>query len=69
MGGKLQKWKFFQVRVSFIYKPLICYRIADVGCCFGTDTRKLLLDGVHSEDIYAVDIHDGFAAVEKRQFY
>jgi len=42
------------------YKNGQAFKFADVGCCFGTDTRKLLLDGVRPEDVYAIDIHDGY---------
>jgi len=36
------------------------YKVADVGCCFGTDTRQLILDGVHAEDIHSIDVHSGY---------
>jgi len=35
-------------------------QLADVGCCFGTDVRKLILDGWPKEDITAVDIEPGY---------
>jgi len=42
------------------YQRSVPFKIADVGCCFGTDTRQLLHDGVHPQDIYAIDVHDGY---------
>jgi len=36
------------------------YKVADVGCCFGTDSRQFILDGVRGEDIYSIDVHDGY---------
>ncbi|KAJ1552920.1 hypothetical protein HK096_009935 [Nowakowskiella sp. JEL0078] len=35
-------------------------RIADIGCCFGADVRRLLLDGHPPENITAIDLHDGY---------
>jgi len=36
------------------------FRVADFGCCFGQDVRKLVLDGVPAKSIVAVDLHDGY---------
>jgi len=36
------------------------FKVADIGCCFGTDTRKLVLDGMRPEDIHSIDIHSGY---------
>jgi len=36
------------------------FSVADIGCCFGTDTRKLLLDGCLPADVYAIDILDDY---------
>eukprot|EP00475_Leptophrys_vorax_P042861 TRINITY_DN807_c0_g1_i1.p1 TRINITY_DN807_c0_g1~~TRINITY_DN807_c0_g1_i1.p1 ORF type:complete len:324 (+),score=96.49 TRINITY_DN807_c0_g1_i1:1346-2317(+) len=35
-------------------------QIADVGCAFGQETRKLILDGVQPQDITVFDLHDGY---------
>ena len=35
-------------------------KVADFGCCFGQDDRKLILDGVPARCITVVDIHDGY---------
>ena len=32
----------------------------DVGCCFGQDIRKLVVDGAPSENIYGLDIESEF---------
>jgi len=42
------------------YKSGSPFKVADVGCCFGTDTRKLILDGCHLNDVYAIDVHDEY---------
>ncbi|KAJ3036709.1 hypothetical protein HK097_003769, partial [Rhizophlyctis rosea] len=42
--------------------------IADVGCCFGTDVRRLIYDGVPAENIVGVDLHDGYWNIGKRLF-
>lgn len=36
------------------------FKVADIGCCFGADTRQLILDGVHPEDIHSIDVHSGY---------
>ena len=43
-------------------------KVIDVGCCFGQDIRQLILEGVETKNIYAVDIHDGYWNVG-REFY
>ena len=35
-------------------------KVADIGCCFGQDTRQLILDGIPSNSIYSIDFHDGY---------
>lgn len=42
------------------YESNSSFKIADVGCCFGTDTRQLIVDGCRQEDIYSIDVHDGY---------
>jgi len=44
------------------------FKIADIGCCFGTEVRKLVHDGCHPEDIYAIDIHDEYWNVGYEMF-
>eukprot|EP00026_Physarum_polycephalum_P011738 Phypoly_transcript_11980.p1 GENE.Phypoly_transcript_11980~~Phypoly_transcript_11980.p1 ORF type:complete len:273 (+),score=28.74 Phypoly_transcript_11980:170-988(+) len=36
------------------------FKYADIGCCFGTDVRKVIVDGVSQSDIYAIDVHDEY---------
>lgn len=43
-------------------------KILDVGCCFGQDIRNLLLDGVPSNKIVALDVHDGYWNLSKELF-
>jgi len=42
------------------YQNGASFKVADIGCAFGTDTRKLLVDGCRSEDVYAIDVHPGY---------
>lgn len=37
-------------------KPL---KIVDLGCCFGQDTRQLIIDGIPPSSVTAIDIHNG----------
>jgi len=50
------------------YKSNTPFTVADIGCCFGTDTRKLILDGVHPDDIYSIDVTDGYWEFGKELF-
>ncbi|KAL9091231.1 MAG: hypothetical protein Q9159_001526 [Coniocarpon cinnabarinum] len=34
--------------------------VLDIGCCFGTDLRKLIVDGASSENVFGIDIEQGF---------
>lgn len=36
------------------------YKILDLGCGIGQETRCLLVDGVHPESLVASDVHDGY---------
>ena len=47
-------------RVLAKFKTSGDIKIADFGCCFGQDDRKLILDGVPARCITVVDIHDGY---------
>ncbi|KAH8804396.1 hypothetical protein F5884DRAFT_859021 [Xylogone sp. PMI_703] len=35
-------------------------KFIDVGCCFGQEIRRLVYDGVPSENLYGLDLHKGF---------
>eukprot|EP00960_Hanusia_phi_P067560 766655-Hanusia_phi.AAC.4 len=37
-----------------------CIKVADIGCCFGQETRKLIVDGIPPDMIWAVDVIDGY---------
>ena len=37
-------------------------KVVDLGCCFGQETRKLMVDGIPPEMIWAVDVIDGYWA-------
>lgn len=43
-------------------------RVMDIGCCYGTDVRKLILDGVPPSHITAVDLHPGYWDMGKKLF-
>eukprot|EP00475_Leptophrys_vorax_P002988 TRINITY_DN11716_c0_g2_i1.p1 TRINITY_DN11716_c0_g2~~TRINITY_DN11716_c0_g2_i1.p1 ORF type:complete len:335 (-),score=112.37 TRINITY_DN11716_c0_g2_i1:49-1053(-) len=43
-------------------------KIAEIGCGFGQDVRKLIYDGVKPQNITAIDIHDGYWKLGKRLF-
>lgn len=47
-----------QIRSTFTdnYPP----HVVELGCCFGTDVRQLLLDGLPSENILVVDLFPGY---------
>ncbi|KAJ3092595.1 hypothetical protein HK102_005364 [Quaeritorhiza haematococci] len=32
----------------------------DVGCCFGTDVRRLIMDGADPSSLMGLDLHDGY---------
>ncbi|KAL0482472.1 mRNA cap guanine-N7 methyltransferase [Acrasis kona] len=42
--------------------------ILEVGCCFGTDVRKLLMDGVHKGQIVASDVTSAFWELGKELY-
>jgi len=42
------------------YKAGTPFKFADIGCCFGTDTRKVVADGIRPEDIYSMDVTDEY---------
>lgn len=65
----IQSMQYLLPRASYLksYSKILCHlkekgdiKIADFGCCFGQDIRKLILDGVAPEMITAVDLHDGY---------
>ena len=35
-------------------------KVADIGCCFGQDIRRLILDGIPPDMIYAIDVTPGY---------
>ncbi|KAL0480261.1 methyltransferase [Acrasis kona] len=43
-------------------------RILELGCCFGTDVRKLLMDGVSSDQIVASDLIPDFWNLGKKLY-
>jgi SAM-dependent methyltransferase len=59
----IRQGKFLEPRISFhpSYKTLILpqlenKKIIDIGCCMGTDIRKLILDGATPSNIVGIDI-------------
>lgn len=43
-------------------------RVLEVGCCFGTDVRFLLLQGVQPSQVVATDLHSGYYELGKEFF-
>ena len=35
-------------------------KVIDLGCCFGQETRKLMVDGIPPDMIWAMDVIDGY---------
>ena len=46
--------------VSFLKEPQSQHTLLDLGCCFAQDMRKLVYDGVPSENLYASDLDQSF---------
>lgn len=65
----LGRWRFLELNLSArsdVYPELLArlrdkgQTLVDVGCCLGQDVRKLVYDGVPSENIVAVELQAGF---------
>ncbi len=46
--------------LSFLKEPETTHTLLDLGCCFAQDIRKLVHDGVPSENLYACDLEQKF---------
>ena len=46
--------------LSFLKEPQSTHTLLDLGCCFAQDIRKLVHDGVPSENLYACDLEQEF---------
>lgn len=46
--------------LSFLKEPHSQHTLLDIGCCFAQDVRKLVYDGVPSENLYACDLERDF---------
>ena len=46
--------------LSFLKEPQSQHTLLDIGCCFAQDVRKLVHDGVPSENLYACDLETDF---------
>ena len=46
--------------LSFLKEPQSQHTFLDLGCCFAQDTRKLIHDGVPSENLYGCDLEQSF---------
>ncbi|KAJ3021608.1 hypothetical protein HKX48_008177 [Thoreauomyces humboldtii] len=63
----IQTFSFLKPRVSEhpLYSSIVseCKKggqVLELGCCYGTDVRKLIMDGVPAERIVASDLHSGY---------
>ncbi|GJQ13878.1 hypothetical protein GpartN1_g5669.t1 [Galdieria partita] len=45
------------------YGGLYDKKAADIGCCLGTDTRQLLLDGLECRNLVAFDVSESFISL------
>eukprot|EP00475_Leptophrys_vorax_P018592 TRINITY_DN25451_c0_g1_i2.p1 TRINITY_DN25451_c0_g1~~TRINITY_DN25451_c0_g1_i2.p1 ORF type:complete len:333 (-),score=101.08 TRINITY_DN25451_c0_g1_i2:62-919(-) len=61
-----------KIQNTLVYEEMLkridSVEIADLGCAFGQETRKLLLDGVKPKKITAIDLHDGYWNLSKKLF-
>lgn len=46
--------------LSFLKEPQSQHTFLDLGCCFAQNIRKLVYDGVPSENLYASDLEQSF---------
>ena len=51
-----------------VYREQGKVKVMDLGCCFGQETRKLIVDGIPPEMIWAVDVIDGYWTAGKELF-
>jgi hypothetical protein len=56
---KLHKFQAYS-KLMAIYAEHKAVKVADVGCCFGQDVRKLVLDGIPPAMIWAIDVTGGY---------
>ena len=47
-------------RLLGLYRDKQVVKVADIGCCFGQDVRRLLVDGIPPSMIWAIDVVDGY---------
>eukprot|EP01038_Epipyxis_sp_PR26KG_P008945 gene8945-12062_t len=57
---KVHKFSIYQHMINDFTENPESFCVADIGCCFGQDIRKMILDGIESRKIHAIDIHDGY---------
>eukprot|EP01120_Amphizonella_sp_Union-15-10_P016780 TRINITY_DN9055_c0_g1_i1.p1 TRINITY_DN9055_c0_g1~~TRINITY_DN9055_c0_g1_i1.p1 ORF type:complete len:254 (+),score=28.25 TRINITY_DN9055_c0_g1_i1:96-857(+) len=62
----IREWRFLETRINTnpIYPKVLPNlqnkTILDLGCCFGTDIRRLLYDGAKAQNIVGVDQYSQF---------
>lgn len=59
LATRVSRHPFYQ-RALEIVKQDTTARYLEAGCAFGTDVRRLILDGWPAEQIWALDVHDGY---------
>ena len=59
LNPRAQEFSVYQNLLQH-YRSKQSIKVADIGCCFGQDTRQLILDGIPPSSIYSIDIHDGY---------
>ena len=50
----------YQRLLSLLKDPITHHTLLDLGCCFAQDIRKLIYDGVPSQNLYACDLQQEF---------
>jgi SAM-dependent methyltransferase len=59
LAPKIQQFNDYN-RLINLSKSNAQIKVADVGCCFGQDIRRLILDGIPPASIYAIDVTGGY---------
>jgi 2-polyprenyl-3-methyl-5-hydroxy-6-metoxy-1,4-benzoquinol methylase len=74
MYGCIKKLAFLKPHIQKaktyeeMLKRIDSIEVADVGCAFGQETRRLVLDGILPKKITAIDLHDGYWNLGKQLF-
>eukprot|EP01097_Dermamoeba_algensis_P007014 TRINITY_DN4390_c0_g1_i1.p1 TRINITY_DN4390_c0_g1~~TRINITY_DN4390_c0_g1_i1.p1 ORF type:complete len:281 (-),score=54.69 TRINITY_DN4390_c0_g1_i1:347-1189(-) len=59
---------FYEQFIQKIKSPSSTSRVIELGCCFGTDARFLLSQGVPADRLVVTDLHSGYFDLGKELF-